>query len=229
MSEEKTSAFWSRRNLIATVCLGIIGTAATLLAPLFLDYWKPDRDQEIGTQTVLSSESSKQEPSEESSKATVAIYTIHVSEVALDIPAAFELGIQVTGNVAARDIGVSLDFGKSEVEACDFQPKTAATKIITENKSYRRLEVAEIQPQERLYIRCLISAPLFSRVIIRGGNLVFNNKVVTFEQYEADLLPEPTESIGFWAIVFRLFVVFILISICFIICKYVALLMERMG
>lgn len=199
------SELWSRRNLIATVIVGLLGSAITL--GIFL-YDSPD--QEIGTQTDQTNASSE---SSITASPTISIFSIHISEVAMDIPAAFELGIQVgsRSSVAAHDIDVILDFGRAEIEVCDYTPELAVTNIVAEDKSHRRLEIEELQQEEKLHIRCLISSPVFDQVIISGGNIQQATSL-DFEQYQASLIPEP---VGFWSGVGRFFVIFFIAMFCF--------------
>ena len=69
----------------------------------------------------------------------------------MDIPAAFELGIQAGGrtNLAARDVDVALDFGRAEIEICDYTPEPAVTNVVAEDRSHRRLEIEELQQEEK--------------------------------------------------------------------------------
>ena len=114
----------------------------------------------------------------------------------MDIPAVFELGIQVGGrtNLAAHDVDVALDFGRAEIEVCDYTPEPAVTNVVAEDKSHRRLEIEELQQEGKLYIRCLISSPVFDQVIIGGGN-IDRGISIDFEQYQASLLSGRP---GFW-------------------------------
>ena len=196
------SELWSRRNVIATLIVGIL-TCGVTVALFFFDNW----GQEIGTQTIESSESS------EPSRPTVSISSIHVSDVAMDVPAAFEIGIQVSGttDLPARNMNVTLDFGRAEIQVCGYTPREAVRKIVNEDKSYRRLEVAELRQEETLHIRCLISTPTFKKVAIEGGN-IFRGRSIDFAQYRSSLLSEP---IGFWRGLGRFFVVFLSIMLCF--------------
>ena len=117
----------------------------------------------------------------------------------MDIPAAFELGIQAGGrtNLAARDVDVALDFGRAEIEICDYTPEPAVTNVVAEDRSHRRLEIEELQQEEKLHIRCLISSPVFDQVIISGGN-IDRGISIDFEQYQASLLSERS---GFWNVI----------------------------
>ena len=196
------SEHWSRRNLIATIILGLLTTVVTL-GIFFYD----SRGQEIGTPAAATPDSS------ETTSQTISIFSIHVSEVAMDIPAAFELGIQVGSrtNLAARDIGVILDFGRAEIEVCDYMPEPAVTNVVAEDKSHRRLEIEELRPSEKFYIRCLISSPVFDQVIVEGDN-IDRGISIDFEQYQASLLSEPIE---FWFGLGRFFVIFFTAMFCF--------------
>ena len=117
----------------------------------------------------------------------------------MDIPAAFELGIQAGGrtNLAAHDVDVVLDFGGAEIEVCDYTPEPAVTNVVAEDKSHRRLEIEELQQEEKFHIRCLISSPVFDQVIISGGN-IDRGISIDFAQYQASLVSERAESVGFW-------------------------------
>ena len=195
---------WSRRNVIATLVVGVL-TCAVTVALFFFDNWA----QEIGTQTVESSEPS------ETSLPTVSISSIHVSDVAMDVPAVFEIAIQVDGtadsDVPARGIDVTLDFGRAEIQVCGYTPRGAVGENVNEDKSYRRLEVAELRQEETLYIRCLISTPVFKKVSVEGGN-ISRGRSIDFAEYRSTLLSEP---IGFWTGLGRVFVVFLSIMLCF--------------
>ena len=205
---QKTSELWSRRNVIATVAVGLLSCVVTATL-YFVDF----RTQEIGTQTTIESSESSEE-----SSATVSISSIHLSTVALDVPAAFEMEVQVQGSsrFSAHDINVILDFGRAEIEGCGYSPKGAVRTIVEEDKSYRRLEVTELRPQEKLYIRCLLSSPVFEKVAVEGGNISIKRSI-DFAQYQASLLSEP---LGFWSWLGRLFVIFLLIMLCLKIIGY---------
>ena len=192
------SDLWSRRNVTATILVGILTCAVTVGV-----FWFGSQDQEIGTQidtTGTSSESSTP------TSPTIAIVSIHVSEVAMDIPASFELGIQAGGatNLAVQDTTVVLYFGRAEIESCDYTPKSAIVNVVADERSYRRLEIVKLRQEEILHIRCLISAPVFEQVIITGGN-IFREVSIDFEQYQAS---ERRESVGFWNGLFRFFILF---------------------
>ena len=197
---------WSRRNVIATLVVGLL-TCAVTLAVYFFD----NRKQEIGTKTTGSTASS--ETSSKTSLPTVSISSIHISDVAMDVPAVFEMGIEVDGfsSLPARDINVTMDFGRAEVQVCGYAPKGAVRNFINEDKSYRRLEVAQLRPEETLYIRCLISTPEFKKVAIEGRNIK-SGRSMDFAQYKASLLGKP---LGFWGNLGRFFVIFISIMLCF--------------
>lgn len=195
------SEIWSRRNVIATILVGILSCAVTAAFYIF-----DNRNQEIGTETVETSASS------ETSLPSVSIDLIHLSEVAMNVPAVLEIGIKVGGNttLAARNINVSLDFGRAEVQDCGYSPMEAVSKFVHDDKSYRRLEVAELRQEEILYIRCLISTPMFKKIVVEGEN-ISHGRSITFEEYRNRLLSEP---IGFWTNLGRVFVVFIFIMLC---------------
>ena len=81
MSEKwaKLNVTWSRRGVIAVIILGLLGIFVSVALFIYRD-----ENQEIPTETIESSEAPKGSP-------TVSISSIHVSEVAMDVAAAFEL------------------------------------------------------------------------------------------------------------------------------------------
>ena len=195
---------WKRRKFIAKIVVGIL----TCTVPLGL-YFYDNREQEIGTPVTESSESSE---SSDDSLPTVSISSIYVSDVAMDVPAVFEIAVEVGGvsNQPARKLNVILDFGRAEVQVCDFTPKQAIRKFIEDDKSYRRLEIEELRQGETLYIRCLISSPEFKRVVVEGTG-IFRGISIDFAEYQANLFDEP---IGFWSKLFRVFIAFLVAMLC---------------
>ena len=113
--------------------------------------------------------------------------------------------------MAARDIDVVLDFGRAEIEVCDYTPESAVTNVMAEDKSHRRLEIGVLQQEEKLHIRCLISSPVFDQVTISGGN-IDRGRSIDFEQYQASLLSEPVVGFRLFLIVLvSLFLIFLTI------------------
>ena len=184
---------WCRRHLFI-VTMTLIGCAATIAAPFLFHFWS----QEIKTQTVASSGSSETQTvraSDEAVSPRVEISSLHVSEVAMDIPAVFELEVQVTGSSDAvvRGAKVILDFGRAEVDVCGYMPKSAVTTVIADDKNYRHFELAELRKSDKLYIRCLTSAPVFNRIIIEGDN-IHRGESMDFREYRESL----SKPRGFW-------------------------------
>lgn len=204
---------WSRRNVIATIVVGLLSCIVTLVATLVVTL-NNDQEKEIGTPITKSSESPKEAPP------TVSITSIYVSDVAMDIPAVFEIGVEIGGfsNQPARNFNVMLDFGRAEVQVCGFTPKHAIKTIVNDDRNYRRLEITELRKNESLYIRCLISSPEFKKVVIEGGN-IFRTRSIDFSEYQASLLPKssnpsnPSNELGFWGYLWRAIVVFIVVMI----------------
>ncbi len=193
---------WSRRNVIATIAVGLLTCAVTIGIYVF-----QSPEKEIGSQVVNSEKSSKKLSPD------ISISSVHISSVAMDVPAAFEMELEVEGsaNVPAKDIVVTLDFGRSEIKQCGYNPRHSITLLTKEDKNYRRLKISEIQQDEKFYVRCIIDQPIFDKVAIGGGNL-FSSRSLTFSQY---LDMEMGESIGFWGGLFRAFVVFLSLMLCF--------------
>ena len=218
---------WCRRHLVIVV-MTLIGCAATIAAPFLFNFWS----QDIETGTVASSESVETQTvpsSDESSLPRVKITSLHVSKVSMDIPAAFEAEITVTGlreAAAARDLRVILDFGRAEVNICDYMPKSVVTTIVDEDKSYRRLEITELRKNESLHIRCLISTPEFDQVIVEGGN-IFRGASINYQQYQDSLVMRPTKSLIKTLV--NLSVIFFFIIIVIIIVRIVFLWLRGMG
>ena len=192
---------WTRRNVYATVIIGLLGCIVTLI----VFFWD-SQDQGIDTPEVASGSS-------EPGKPTILISSLHVSEIAMDIPAAFELGIQVGGrtDLPARDVNISLNFGRAEIEACDYVPERSATSVIAEDKSHRQIQIEELRQEEKFYVRCLISSPVFDQIIVSGSNIQHGGRSIDFEQYHESLLLKPE---GFWTKLGKSLVVFFSILLC---------------
>ena len=193
---------WSRRNVIATIVIGLL-TCTVTVALFFLDGW----NHEIGTQTAKPSDT------QETSLPTVSISSIHLSEIAMNVPAAFEMGIEVggTSDLSAEGMHVILDFGRAEVQICGYSLTGAVRDVVRDDKSYRKFEVSQLRQEETLYIRCLLSTPVFKKIAIEGGNIL-RGRTIDYAQYTSTLISEP---IGFWGGLGRFFVVFLTIMMCF--------------
>ena len=193
---------WNRRNVIAIIFVGVV---TGIVVPLGI-YFYDNREQEIGTPTTKSSVSS------DDSLPTISISSIYVSDVAMDVPAVFEIGVEVGGvsNLPARKLNVILDFGRAEVQVCDFTPKQAIKNFTNDDKSYRRLEIEELRQEETLHIRCLISSPEFKKVVVEGTG-IHRGISIDFAEYQANLFDEP---IGFWSGLWRTFIAFLVAMIC---------------
>ena len=206
MDARKSSERWSRRNIIATIFAGVLPSMVAL--GIFLS---DSENQEMGSQDPKAPDSSESfEPSER--LPTISISSIHLSEVPMDIPAVFEMGIQTGGvsDLSVSDVDVILDFGRGEIETCDHTPKSAIKNIVAEDKHRRHIVIAEMRKKEKLHIRCLISSPIFDQVIIQGGNIQ-RGVSMDFAQYQTGLL---SDTPGFWEIIGRIFVTCFVGMIC---------------
>ena len=201
----KKALDWARRNVIATIIVGLLGIAAPL--GIYLD---SSRQEDVQEKEISTQEDESSEPSQP----RISISSIHVSEVAMDIPAAFELELHVGGftSLAVHDIDVVLDFGRAEIEVCDYTPEVAVTNVLAEDKSHRRIKIEKLQQEEKFYIRCLITSPVFNRVIINAGN-IDNPVSMDFEQYQSRQR-YGAKGVGFWTVIGRCTGLFFIIILC---------------
>ena len=206
------SELWSRRNVIATISIGSLSIAMT--AGIF---FYGNLSQKVSSPAVEMPKSSESVDASEILP-SILVSSIHVSEVPMDIPAVFEIGIQTGGlsDLVASDIDVILDFGRAEIEICDHTPKSAIKNVVAKEKHRLHMVIAEMRKKEKLYIRCLISSPVFDQVIIQGGN-IRSGTSMDFEQYQASLLSEP---LGFWGGLVRFFVILGVVVICIWVIKW---------
>ena len=199
---------WTRRNFFVALFVGVLGVGTPLVIHFYGSMGQETQEKEVSTQKNAASESDKPKLT------TISISSIHVSEVAMDIPAAFELGIEVGGftNLAAYDIDIILDFGRAEIQACDYTPGSVVSSVSEEDKSHRRIQIEVLDQGEKFYIRCLLSSPVFNQVIITGGN-IDSRVTMNFKQYQEGWLRLRSEStgVGFWRIIFRIAAVYFII------------------
>ena len=140
----------------------------------------------------------------------------------MDIPAAFELGIEAGGvtNRAVHNIDVLLNFGRAEIQVCDYSPKSAVADVVSEDKNYHRLTIKKLQPKEKFYVRCLISSPLFDQVIIEGNSIKYGESI-SFEQYQANLQTKSSNPAGFWTKLVHAWAIILTVAACLVILRYV--------
>ena len=117
--------------------------------------------------------------------------------------------------MAAHDIDIILDFGRAEIEACDYTPGAVVSNVSAEDKSHRRIQIEALNQEEKFYIRCLLSSPVFNQVIITGGN-IDSSVTMGFKQYQERWIRLRSESteVGFWTIMFRITAIFFIFIFC---------------
>lgn len=192
------SELWTRRNVIATVIMGVLAIVVTLGI-----YFYDRNDAGIGSEVDTSEPPSDQSPG-------INISSVYLSEVAMSVPAFFELSIQPTF-AAVIGAEVIIDFGRAEVDQCGYTPMRYVENVEASDKSYRRFELVQLGKDETFYVRCIIDSPFFSQVIIQGGNINIA-KSLTFEQYQDSVSKPP---MGFWPAIGYSFVVFFSLMFCF--------------
>ena len=188
--KEAVGEKWFRRQFIVGI-LALLVPFVVAVAPYFLE---DVQEQSVEPQDAASSEPSDALEPSETSLPRVEISWLHVSKVALDIPAAFELEIQNTSlsRMSAHDIKVILDFGRAEVDVCGYTPKQSVI-VVARDPSYQSLEIVKLRQHEKLYIRCLISSPVFNQISI-AGDKIRSDGPMDFQQYQESLsIPR-----GFW-------------------------------
>ncbi len=124
----------------------------------------------------------------------------------MEIPSVFELIVRVGSihDVMAKELIITLDFGRATVDACDYVPNLSITNVTNDDINRRRLEIAELGSNENFYIRCLISLPVFEQVMISGKN-ISRNVSLSYEQFQSR--EDPKHQIGFWTFLWRSIVV----------------------
>jgi len=177
--------------------MGII----TVVASVGL-YLHDRSDPDIGSDVNVSKSADGESPS-------IRISSVYLSEVAMSVPAFFELSIQPQ-LAPAFGTELILDFGRSEVDVCGYTPMRYVENVETTDKNYRRFKIAQLGKDEKFYVRCIISAPFFSQVIIQGGNINIA-KSLTFAEYQASV---SGPSIGFWPGLGYFFVIFFTAMLC---------------
>ena len=176
---------WSRRNVFVTFFVGFATIGVTLGI-----YWYSSTQNELGTTIEPAAVDSGTRS--EIRNPTVSFADVYLSPVALAVPSVFEMWIEVhsVDGVPVIDADFVLDFGRSEVVQCNYSPSVAMTRLTSDDKSYRRFVINELNDNERLYLRCLISSPVFYEILVQGGNLG-TGRSLSFDQYQANQIREP--------------------------------------
>ena len=107
----------------------------------------------------------------------VKVKKAFLSPVHLSIPAYFF--IEFTGasfDEKPENFKILFDFGIASVEECGVSPKSQVSWIGGSDPSFRTLQVSTIENSQSVYVACLISVPIFPKVLVTGGNLTYQTK-----------------------------------------------------
>lgn len=170
----------------ATIIAALIGAAVTL-------YTHYDTEQIKVEQLPTENEDKK-------ATASVTIKQIQLTPVDFDIPSSFYIEIENGGMLEAKDIAVLVDFGEAKIEKCSVKPNDKSNIKLNGDEYIFKLKAAELLKNESLYVNCLVSAPLFKKILVTSGNVGFG-KELTYASYKAQLEKEPTNG---WYVLFSI-------------------------
>ena len=162
----------AKYGLIGAIVAALIAGAVTL----FVHFDKSPNGSRLAESVISEKKDEKQKP-----RITVNIIDTFVTPVAFEGPAYFYTEIQASGDEAARDMLISLDFGKASATKCEIKPKSILGSS-EESKGLYRFNVKQLNKHESIYIACNLTLPSFNQILVTGGNLTSESKL-TYEIY----------------------------------------------
>lgn len=162
--------------VIATIFVGILSASVAL----FIHF---DGDEEgLATKQTKNEEISDEEKKNKPTP-SMNFAKVFVTPVDTKIPSSFFAEITNTGTASAKEFKVTINFGESQPEECEFIPDSIA-KIETTNSSIiKTILISELPKNESFYVVCTTNSPLFKSISVGGGNIEYD-KQLTYEAYK---------------------------------------------
>jgi hypothetical protein len=185
--------------IVATVLAAFITAGVSL----YIHFDSPEIDV---SGTV--SEKSKTDSDEKKSTAspTINIADIFITPIDTKMATTFFAEISNSGNEAAKDIQVTLDFGESTIKECEVQPISIASPVESEALSIQSYTISELGKDTSIYLNCAINLPYFKKIWVGGGNIQLEKSI----DYDAYKELKNGESLSFYEGVLRTIVIFFL-------------------
>ena len=109
---------------------------------------------------------------------------VFVTPIDTQIPSSFYAEISNSGNEAAKDIFVSIDFGESTPEKCEVKSPGKVDSATEAGATIQRWDINELPINQSIYIVCMTNSPFFKSISVGGGNLE-NDKRLSYASYKA--------------------------------------------
>ena len=165
--------------VIATIFVGILSAAVAL----FIHF---DGDEEgLATKQTKNEEISDEEKKNNSTP-SVNFAKVFVTPVDTKIPSSFFAEITNTGTASAKDFKITINFGESQPEECEFIPDSIAKVETIKSSIIKTILISELPKKESFYVVCTTNSPLFKSISVGGGNIEYD-KQLTYEAYKEQL------------------------------------------
>ena len=159
---------------------GLIGTIiAAMIAGFIALYIHNDTKSE--QQKILELE---KKANKSKNTANLNISDIFLPEINTKLESAFFIKITNDSLNDAKDLNVKINFGESEILKCETQPINMFEKNQDYTNSIISFDIKSINKNDKFYVYCLTSLPVFNSILITGSNL-FQNEIYTYEQYKS--------------------------------------------
>lgn len=165
--------------IIATIFVGVLSAMVALFV-----HFDGNEEGLITKQTKNEKMIDKEEKNEPTPSINFA--KVFVTPIDTKIPSSFFVEITNTGTASAKNFKVSINFGESQPEKCEFIPESIA---MVENKNssiFKTILISELLIKESFYVVCTTNSPLFKSISISGGNIKYD-KQLTYEAYKEQL------------------------------------------
>jgi len=192
---------------IATVAKVIAAVATVLVATVTLyTHYAGDEDDVAETISAAPNKAGDNDGAVNESP-SIKLAEVFVTPIETKLPSTFYVEIVNVGNGEAKNFNVTIDFGESSPENCEWVPNSIVASNESESSAIRIISVAQLRENQSFYVVCHLNAPFFKKVTVHGGNVAFE-KSMSYEQYKSQ---RPYDRISFYQGLWRVVVVCLMV------------------
>ena len=138
----------------------------------------------------------------------VKVVELKMPSINTKLDSSFLLGIENANLNDANEVNININFGEASVSACETVPENYLSLDEKHGNSVIDFIVEKLEKNEKIYVYCLISNPLFKAIKITGSN-INGKEEVSFKEYKESISEESLGISEFFKFVFG--IVFIVI------------------
>ena len=171
--------------IISTIVAALITAGVSLYV-----YFDGKKDGFATSESVNQDKLNSEEDEKVTPSPRISFTEVFVTPINTQVPSSFFAELTNSGNEAAIDFNVSVDFGEATPEKCELVSGNGVSESNSDPSVIKSWKVSELAVKQSLYVVCSLNAPFFKTISVNGGNLE-NDVQLTFSSYKKQKEEKP--------------------------------------